>query len=90
MIEATTKNILRNYAIQWESHSLTEEEFVYDSLNNAAFFAMIQDTQIHLLHLSDEAKLFWDDMEGIGSPNEDELHSISIEDNIESFSATSK
>ena len=90
MIEATTNNIIRNYPILSESHILTEEEFVYDSLNNAAFFAMIQDTKIHMLHLSDEAKLFWDDKEDIESHNKDELHSISIEDNIESLSATSK
>ena len=51
---------------------------------------MIQHIKIHLLHLSDEAKLIWDDIEGIENPDEDELHNISIEDNIESFSTTSK
>ena len=51
---------------------------------------MIQNTKIHLLHLSNETKLFWEDMESIESPREDEIQNISIEDNIESLSATSK
>ena len=83
-------NIIRNYTIIWESQTITEEEFVYDSLNNAKFFAMIQSTKIHLLHLSKEAMVFSDDMEDIKSPNEDELHNISIEDCGKSLSATSK
>ena len=81
-------NIIRNYTIIWESLTITEEEFVYDSLNNTEFFAMIQSTKIHLLHLSNEAKVFWDDMEDIKSPNEDELQNISFEDCRKSLSAT--
>ena len=49
---------------------------------------MIQSTKIHLLHLSNEAKVFWDDMEDIKSPNEDELQNISFEDCRKSLSAT--
>ena len=51
---------------------------------------MIQNTKINLLHLSNETKLLWEDMESIESPNEHEIQNISIEDNIESLSATLK
>ena len=49
------------YDCFYEDDIITEEEFIYDSLNNDPFFTVLKNTSITMLHLENEGFSHWTD-----------------------------
>ena len=85
MVNVTTQKILSNYKIIWEAKTITEEEFVYDSLQNDIFFTIIQNINIHMMHLSKE---FGSSCEDNQNKKDEDLETVSNPKNKESSQGT--
>ena len=49
------------YDCFYEDDIMTEEEFIFDSLNNDPFFTVLKNTSITMLHLENEGFSHWTD-----------------------------
>ena len=85
IVDATTEKIVRNYQGMWEARTLTEEEFVYDSLQNNIFVAIILNTNIYMMHLKNGFGSSWENDEYAGRGNDVEMETVS-NDEQEKFS----
>ena len=52
---------MKNYDQSYEECTISEEEFVYDSLRNKELFKVMSKTNIKSLHLPNEGDNAWDE-----------------------------
>ena len=88
-VKEVTQDIIRNYVGLWEFTTLSEEEFVYDSLQNESFYDIMKNTNIHILHLGTEADPIWANISDIESPNEEEMENITDKESSDLIQSTS-
>ena len=50
------------YDCFYEDDIITEEEFIFDSLDNDKFFSILKNTNITMLHLENEGFSHWTDI----------------------------
>ena len=60
MLEKKVAMINENYEEVWEEETMTEEEFIYDSLRNRPFFDIIDNIDLHWLHLVNGSSSLWE------------------------------
>ena len=51
---------MKNYVDCWEVQTITEEEFIFDSLRNRPFFDIFKKAELHMLHCVNEGSSLWD------------------------------
>ena len=61
MIRGNVETIMRHYHQSYEGESISEEEFVYDSLQNKELFKILSNTNIKALHLANDDDKEWDE-----------------------------
>ena len=61
MLQINVEQIMACYDCFYEDDIITEEEFIYDSLNNDPFFTVLKNTSITMLHLENEGFSHWTD-----------------------------
>ena len=88
-VKEVTQDIIRNYVGLWEFTTLSEEEFVYDSLQNESFYNIMKNTDIHILHLGTEAGPIWENISDIESPDEEESENIKVKESSDSIQTPS-
>ena len=52
---------MRTYNQSFEEDTISEEEFVYDSLQNKELFKILSKTNVKSLHLANEVEKDWDE-----------------------------
>ena len=52
---------MRTYNQSYEEDTISEEEFVYDSLQNKELFKILSKTNVKSLHLANEVEKDWDE-----------------------------
>ena len=61
MLQTNVEQIMACYDCFYEDDIITEEEFIFDSLNNEPFFTVLKNTSITMLHLENEGFSHWTD-----------------------------
>ena len=61
MVRKNVQSIMKNYDQSYEESTISEEEFVYDSLQNNELFKIMSKTNIKALHLANEVDKEWDE-----------------------------
>ena len=76
---------MRNFNQSFEENTISEEEFVYDSLQNKELFKILSKTNVKSLHLANEVEKDWDepDEEFIKVIITDGKNDVDLEDKIE-------
>ena len=62
MLQFNVEQIMACYNCFYEDDIITEEEFIFDSLNNDPFFTVLKNTNITMLHLENEGFSHWTDI----------------------------
>ena len=61
MLQIKVEQIMAGFDSFYEDDIMTEEEFIFDSLNNDPFFTVLKNTSITMLHLENEGFSHWTD-----------------------------
>ena len=61
MVRRNVQAIMRTYNQSFEEDTISEEEFVYDSLQNKELFKILSKTNVKSLHLANEVEKDWDE-----------------------------
>ena len=61
LIRGTVDAVMRHYHQSYEGGIISEEEFVYDSLQNQELFKVLSKTNIKALHLANEDEKEWEE-----------------------------
>ena len=85
MVRIKVRKILIGYQYKPEEDYISEEEFVFDSLQNPEIFLIISKSNLKALHLKNEGEMEWDEPDEefvkvvVDEENNDEL---SIENDV--------
>ena len=85
MVRIKVRKILNGYQYKPEEDYMSEEEFVFDSLQNPEIFLIISKSNLKALHLKNDGEMEWDEPDEefvkvlVDEENNDEL---SIENDV--------
>jgi hypothetical protein len=83
MMKITRKNvkkIMSSYDCLFEESFISEEEFVFDSLQNSELLQLLTKTKIKSLHIMNEGEMDWDE------PDEEFIKVVDADGNTEELS----
>ena len=69
---------MKNYIEGWELETITEEEFIFDSLRNRRFFDVFKNAELHMLHCVNEGFSLWNTISRI---DHEKTLKTSVDDN---------